>query len=91
MIVIWCLIYFVAGAFRDALSTLYYRAVTRLKFRAMLWTGTIEIFDFVVFATLLVGWHASRVPCIICYVIGAMIGTGLVIKHGKGKENRRNG
>ena len=75
--------YFAAGLGREFLVVSYYRQIARARASsASGLAGGIELFDFVVLATLITsGWSPVLIAA---YVIGTMLGTFVAIKKKRG-------
>jgi hypothetical protein len=70
-------IYFLAGAFKEALVVLYYKAMIKrgkqARWRASGLAGGIDAYDWIVLVTVLKShW---TVELIVAYVLGVMVGT----------------
>ena len=75
--------YFAAGLGREFLVVSYYRQIARARaYSASGLAGGIELFDFLVLATLITsGWSPVLIAA---YVIGTMIGTFIATKKKRG-------
>ena len=72
------LLYFGAGLLRDALGTLYYRAISdRWDWSASGLAGGITLYDIVVLAALLREWSLSLA---IAYAAGCAVGTIVALR-----------
>jgi hypothetical protein len=75
--------YFTVGLIRDAMATLWYRAVYKGQAGvAGGLGGGIDVVDIVVIALLIRAWSA---PLVIAYSLGTSLGTYLIVKFSKEK------
>jgi hypothetical protein len=75
--------YFAAGLGREFLVVSYYRQIARARaYSASGLAGGIELFDFLVLATLITsGWSPVLIAA---YVVGTMTGTFIAIRKKRG-------
>lgn len=76
-----CLLYFVVGLVRDAMATMWYRAVSRSRALQAGGLGTgIEIFDICILAALIRSWSPELIAS---YALGTGLGTYIIVKLSK--------